>query len=286
MKILITGASGFLGRHITKRLQHEHDIVSWDRKNGDLIEQYNFPKVDCVIHLAAMVTTRDYYTKTFDVIRNNIIPTLNLLTFYRQQKHKPLFIYAGTPEVYSGATDLFNYKIPTDENAPFVIADPRNPRWSYAGSKGLGEQALIASGLDYIIIRPHNVYGPGQVGHFVNEFIERAKQKDYTVKGSNNTRSWLYIDDFCDAFIKLITCKEAIGETINIGNSYETPVIDLAKIILQKMNINEQPIALEAPEGSANRRQADTSKIKKLINWEPVITLEQGLQLTVENLCK
>ena len=52
------------------------------------------------------------------------------------------------------------------------------------------------------------------------------------------------------------------------------------------MNINEQPIALEAPEGSANRRQADTSKIKKLINWEPVITLEQGLQLTVENLCK
>jgi nucleoside-diphosphate-sugar epimerase len=233
-----------------------------------------------------MVTTSEYYTKAFDVITNNITPTLNLLDFYRTQNHKPLFIYTGTPESYAGATDLYNYKIPTDENAPFVISDPKNLRWSYAGSKGLGEQAVIASGLDYIIVRPHNTYGPGQVGHFVSEFVERAKNKDYTVHGSDNTRSWLYIDDFCDAFIKLMSCKDAIGETVNIGSADEYPVIDLAKIILQKMNIDEQPIALKGPKGSVSRRQADISKLKRLTGWEQKISLEKGLELTVESLCK
>ena len=287
MKILVTGAKGFIGSHICERLnKNPYYVIPWDRANGDLKVITKFPQVDCVIHLAAMVTTSDYYTKAFDVLQNNIIPTLNLLNFYRQQKHKPLFIYTGTPESYAGATDLYNYKIPTDENAPFVISDPKNLRWSYAGSKGLGEQAVIASGLDYIIVRPHNTYGPGQVGHFVNEFVERAKNKDYTVHGSDNTRSWLYIDDFCDAFIKLMNCKNAINETVNIGSADEYPVIDLAKIILQKMNIDEQPIALKGPKGSVSRRQADISKLKRLTGWEQKISLEKGLELTVESLCK
>ena len=287
MKILVTGAKGFIGSHICERLnKNPYYVIPWDRDNGDLKVITKFPLVDCVIHLAAMVTTSDYYTKAFDVLQNNIIPTLNLLNFYRQQEHKPLFIYTGTPESYAGATDLYNYKIPTDENAPFVISDPKNLRWSYAGSKGLGEQAVIASGLDYIIVRPHNTYGPGQVGHFVSEFVERAKNKDYTVHGSDNTRSWLYIDDFCDAFIKLMNCKNAINETVNIGSADEYPVIDLAKIILQKMNIDEQPIPLKGPKGSVSRRQADISKLKRLTGWEQRISLEKGLELTVESLCK
>jgi nucleoside-diphosphate-sugar epimerase len=287
MKILVTGAKGFIGSHICERLnKNPYYVIPWDRDNGDLKAVTKFPLVDCVIHLAAMVTTSDYYTKAFDVLQNNIIPTLNLLNFYRQQEHKPLFIYTGTPESYAGATDLYNYKIPTDENAPFVISDPKNLRWSYAGSKGLGEQAVIASGLDYIIVRPHNTYGPGQVGHFVSEFVERAKNKDYTVHGSDNTRSWLYIDDFCDAFIKLMNCKNAINETVNIGSADEYPVIDLAKIILQKMNIDEQPIPLKGPKGSVSRRQADISKLKRLTGWEQKISLEKGLELTVESLCK
>ena len=287
MKILVTGAKGFIGSHICERLnKNPYYVIPWDRDNGDLKAVTKFPLVDCVIHLAAMVTTSDYYTKAFDVLQNNIIPTLNLLNFYRQQEHKPLFIYTGTPESYAGATDLYNYKIPTDENAPFVISDPKNLRWSYAGSKGLGEQAVIASGLDYIIVRPHNTYGPGQVGHFVSEFVERAKNKDYTVHGSDNTRSWLYIDDFCDAFIKLMNCKNAINETVNIGSADEYPVIDLAKIILQKMNIDEQPIPLKGPKGSVSRRQADISKLKRLTGWEQRISLEKGLELTVESLCE
>ena len=86
MKILVTGAKGFIGSHICERLnKNPYYVIPWDRDNGDLKAVTKFPLVDCVIHLAAMVTTSDYYTKAFDVLQNNIIPTLNLLNFYRQQ---------------------------------------------------------------------------------------------------------------------------------------------------------------------------------------------------------
>ena len=116
-----------------------------------------------MIHLAAYNSTKDFYSKPIDVIKDNFITTLNLVEFYRKQKKKPLFVYTGTPEITSGATDYFNYKIPTDEKVPMVITDIKNPRWSYATSKGLGEQLIVNSNLNYIIIRPHNIYGPNQL---------------------------------------------------------------------------------------------------------------------------
>ena len=283
MKILITGAKGFIGSHLCEWLT-DHEVIPWDRMNGDLCRVRSFPDVDVVIHLAAMVTTSEYYTKGFDVLKNNIVPTINLLDFYKVQNKKPLFMYAGTPESYAGATDVYNYKIPTDEKAPFVIDDPKNLRWTYAGSKALGEQAVIASGLDYIIFRPHNVYGPKQIGHFVSEFVGRAKNNDFTLLGGTNTRTWCFIDDFCDALVKLMTCEKAIGEIVNIGGTEEKTIYDTAKQILDIMNIDQEIIVHEAPKGSTNRRKADISKIQSLINWTPTTTLKQGLTKTLETL--
>ena len=283
MKILITGAKGFIGSNLCEWLK-DHDVITWDRVDGDLCRVRSFPEVDVVIHLAAMVTTSEYYTKGFDVLKNNIVPTINLLDFYRTQNKKPLFMYAGTPESYAGATDLYNYKIPTDEKAPFVIDDPKNLRWTYGGSKGLGEQAIIASGLDYIIFRPHNVYGPGQIGHFVNEFVSRVKNNDFTLLGGTNTRTWCYIDDFCDALVKLMNCEKAVGEIVNIGGTEEKTIYDTAKQILELMNINEEIIIHDAPKGSTNRRKADISKIQSLINWTPTTTLKDGLLKTLKTL--
>ncbi len=283
MKILVTGAKGFIGTNLCKQLQ-QHEVITWDRVDGDLCRIRSFPEVDVVIHLAAMVTTKEFYTKGFEVVKNNITPTLNLLEFYRQQNKKPLFMYAGTPESYAGATDLYNYKIPTDEKAPFVIDDPTNLRWSYAGSKALGEQAVIASGLDYIIFRPHNIYGPNQEGHFVSDFVGRAKKNDFTLFGGTNMRTWCYIDDFCDALVKLMTCETAIGEIVNIGGTEEQTIYDTAKQILDIMNIDQEIIVHEAPKGSTNRRKADISKIQSMIDWTPTTTLKQGLTKTLETL--
>ena len=231
MKILITGSNGFIGSHLKDRLEksaytgigkgnvQHYEVIGWDRQQGDLKEPQDFPEVDVVIHLAAYNSTKEFYTKGFEVIKDNILTTINLLEHYKKQDKKPLFIYTGTPESYAGATDFFDYKLPTDEACPLVVPDVKNIRWSYANSKALGEQAVIASGLPYQIIVPNNIYGPRQKNHFVDEFIARAKTGDIALFGWENTRSWLYVEDFTEAIERLLHSKKAVGEKINIGSN-------------------------------------------------------------------
>ena len=287
MNYLITGSNGFIGHCLVKRLKldNKNVIYQYDRNSTFPVDLKHFTKfnkgMDVVIHLAAFNSTKDFYSTAYDVIQDNLLPTLNLLNYYRQFEEKPLFIYTGTPEAFAGTTDLFNYKIPTDESVPLVVPDIKNLRWSYAGSKIVCEQAVVASGLDYIIVRPNNIYGPRQKNHFVPEFIERCQQKDYTLYGWKNTRSWLYIDDFIDAFVALIHCKKAIGEIVNIGSNDEVDVLQVAKLIMKYMNVEQEPICKDAPVGSTNRRMPDISKIKSLIDWQPTTSLEEGIKKTV-----
>ena len=284
MKILITGANGFIGSHLKDRLKKskQYEIITWDREQGDLKQPQNFPEVDVVIHLAAYNSTKEFYTKGFEVIKDNILTTMNLLEHYMKQENKPLFMYTGTPESYAGATDFFNYKLPTDEACPLVVPDVKNIRWSYANSKALGEQAVIASGLPYQIIVPNNIYGPRQKNHFVDEFIARAKTGDIALYGWKNTRSWLYVEDFTEAMERLINSKQAVNEKINVGSNDEVEVLRLAEIIIKNMGIDKPIEKHDAPEGSVARRLPDITKVKSLTQWEPKTSLEEGLKTTVE----
>ena len=283
MKILITGANGFIGSHLKDRLEksEQYEIIAWDREQGDLKLPQNFPEVDVVIHLAAYNSTKEFYTKGFEVIKDNILTTMNLLEHYIKQENKPLFMYTGTPESYAGATDFFNYKLPTDEACPLVVPDVKNIRWSYANSKALGEQAVIASGLPYQIIVPNNIYGPRQKNHFVDEFIARAKTGDIALYGWENTRSWLYVEDFTEAMERLINSKQAVNEKINVGSNDEVEVLRLAEIIIKNMGIDKPIEKHDAPEGSVARRLPDITKVKSLTQWEPKTSLEEGLKTTV-----
>ncbi len=279
-KILITGSEGFLGKNFIFSTSQKFKFFKYDKKlNGDLAKKKRFPRVDYVLHLAAFNSTKDFYNKPLKVIYDNFFPTFNLINFYRKLKKKPIFIFAGTPEIASGAVDLFDYKIPTDEKVPSVVPDLLNKRWSYAGSKSLSEQVVIHSGLKFIIIRPHNIYGQFQKNHFIPEFISRSYKKRIELYGWKNKRCWLHIDDFCKALEKVIVSKKCINQIINIGSNFEMSTLNVAKLILKYKYPNKvkKIIKKDAPKGSANKRMPDIKKIKQLTGWEPKIKVEDGI---------
>jgi nucleoside-diphosphate-sugar epimerase len=290
MKYLITGSSGFIGKHLTKTIiQNDSNFVyGIDRKSSDITntnykhiavdlkDDIEYPEVDVVIHLAAYNGTKFFYSKPLEVINDNIIPTLKLIEHYKTKSS--LFVYAGTPESVAGATDFAKLPLPSKEDYPIIIEDVMNPRWSYANSKTLSEQAVIHSGMDYMIIRYHNVYGEGQIDHFIPDFISRAKQNKFVLHGHDNTRSFMYIDDAIKVTLSLMKERNAKNQIINVGSDEEVTIKEVAKIILNKMNLDAEIEFFPAPEGSVSRRQPDTQKMKKILPDLELTSVEQGIE--------
>ena len=291
-KILVTGSSGFIGQHLYHYLQScGYTVIAADIKDGiDLTQEQvvkNLPDVDVVIHLAAYNGTKHFYDKPFDVIRNSILPTQYLLERYSGKVKR--FIFAGTCESYAGAVDLFDWPVPTDETVPLVVSDVKNPRWSYGGSKIVNELQVIAAheqlGQEYTIIRYHNVFGPNQVDHFIPEFIDRAKNGDYVLRGYLNTRSFMYIEDALEATRLIIESDKIKNQIINVGNDKEIKILDVANIILDLMKIKSPLILYPEPLGSVKRRCPDIKKLRSL-GFRSKITLLQGLMKVMESQCK
>lgn len=291
MKILITGSSGFIGQHLVPFLENQgHDIIRADRTHGcDLTVKSNvdsLPDVDIVVHLAAHNGTKHFYERPLDVIRDSVLPTQYLVDRYAGKVKR--FVFTGTCESYAGAVDIFNWPVPTDETVPLVVSDVTNPRWSYGGSKIVNELQIIAAHSqlkqEYAIIRYHNVYGPGQQDHFIPEFYQRAKTGDLTLKGWENTRSFMYISDAIRATSQVIFDSVCANQIINVGIDDERSIKELAEIILKVSNISGDLILEPAPEGSVKRRCGSITKMNKLLNFVPEVSLEEGIRRTLESL--
>jgi nucleoside-diphosphate-sugar epimerase len=291
MKILVTGSAGFIGKHYVKFLRSRaHEVVEADRKIGLDLTNWtiikNLPDVDAVIHLAAYNGTKNFYDFPYDVIRDNVLPTQYLLDRYSGKLE--LFVHAGTCESYAGGVSLGITSVPTPEDVAMVIDDIYNPRWSYGGSKLLNELQVISAyrqhQQNFQIIRFHNVYGPGQVEHFIPELVQRLRAGNGQVYGSDESRSFCYIDDALDAAYQLMCEPNAQNQVFNVGTEQETLISDIANRIKYILNI---PVELEPVSGrlgSVKRRCPDITKMKNAINWIPKTTLTQGLQLTIESL--
>ena len=285
-KILLTGSHGFIGSHYYKHLQQQKaHVVPYDKKiRGEDLANKNttqlLPDYDTVIHLAATNGTKLFYEQPTDVLINNTLPTINLIERYRNTNTK--FVFASTCEIFNGAIDADYYPVPTDEQVPIMFNDITNPRWSYSIPKALGENLIANSGLEYLIIRYFNVYGPGQVDHFVNEFIERCKQGLYYING-NDTRSFCYVDDAVEMTDILV--RNHSNKTVNVGNNNEIKIATVAKLIMGFMGINPDKLeVLPGPVGSAKRRCPDTTLVKELTGFDNYTPLEIGLRKTVESL--
>lgn len=301
MKLLISGGNGFLGSHIVKKALESgfevtvvDDLSTMQTKNlsekvtliRKKVEDFKSDeKFDYVLHFAARPSPEDYIIHPVDTILSNSIGTLNMLKIAKNSG--AVFLYTSSSEVYGNASVL-----PTPETY-FGYVNPNGIRSCYDEGKRYSE-ALIMSyyreyKIDVRIERPFNVYGPGirpdgLYGRVIPRFILNAlKGENLPIFGDGNqTRSFLYIDDWVDATWKLLKSTEMSGEVVNIGSVTEVTINALAKSIIDLAGSHSKIVHLDAREDDPYRRSADITKIRKLLGWEPKVPLEVGLAKTIK----
>lgn len=316
-KILITGGAGFVGYHLAKRLTEQNqEVVIVDdffkgrmdsdleklKENGiklvklDLTKESSWDEVgsgyDYVYHLAGVNGTKLFYEIPEEVLRIGIESTIYALEWFRtkNKKENSKILYTSSNEAYAGALESFGQlPVPTPENVPLVIPDTYNPRWSYAGQKLIGELLFIHYSKAYnfrmSIVRPHNFYGPrAGYHHVIPEMIERIKKNTnpFPIFGTDDTRSFCYIDDAVEAIQIVMESEKTDGGTYHIGTRVETVIKDLVEKIFEIINWHPEKIDVKnSLVGSVKRRLPDVSKIKKDTGWEAKISLEEGLKKTI-----
>lgn len=320
-KILITGGAGFIGFHMAKHLLSNDDnqltlIDNLQRGKmdadfmtllankrvtfleADLTDQAFYGTLptdfDHVYHFAAVNGTKLFYKIPEEVLRVNVLSLIYMLEWLRSIDRKPAFCFTSSNEAYAGGLGSFNQlPLPTPERVPLVISDTYNPRWSYAGSKLIGEQFVIFYAQAYqipaVIVRPHNFYGPrAGFDHVLPEWSQKIiKQTDpFVIYGPEETRTFCYITDAVEAMRLLMDSKIVYHhpiETVHIGNTDEISMRDLAEKMFALNGWRPKNIIVEpSPVGSVKRRLGDIRKIKELIGWEPVTPLAEGLLKTFE----
>ena len=283
-KILVTGGTGFIGSAISNYFSKKgYKITILDNNSrgklkrlnknnnikfikGDITrykDVYNALKgQDCIFHLAAINGTRFFYEKPDKVLDVSCKGIINIIDAAKSFKIKNIFL-ASSSEVYH----LPN-KIPTDEHEPIKIPDVFNPRYSYAGGKILTELIGINNAKFFkkmIIFRPHNVYGIDMGNeHVIPELIFKVKnaKKSINIKGSGQqTRSFIYIDDFLDAF-HLIFKKGKNLNIYNIGTKEQIKILDLAKVIIKTFNKKLKIKKGKIAKGGTEKRTPNISKIR------------------------
>lgn len=317
-RVLITGCLGFYGYLLAKRLlEADHEVIGIDNlsrsshtreelaSSSSTHNAFRFHKADitnfeqterivaqsdpdAIVHLAALLSIDESMAKPFEYHETNDRGSLNVAKAALKAKNDCRIIYASSSEVYGNPVYA-----PMDENHPV------SPRSFYAVTKLAGEkyfQVLNAwYGLSVLIIRNFNSYGPGQpqysikgenysaaIPNFISRLL-RGQQPVISGDGSQ-TRDFLYIDDAIEAYFTAIASwhKGINGETVNIGSGRDTSIREVAHLIAKILNVEFRPIYTTPRGGEVVRLVADITKAKRILNWEPKIGLEEGLERTID----
>lgn len=304
MDVLITGGAGFIGRWVVKKFLDNGDkVIAFDNlANGSLknIEQFMSnnkfkfikgdildknalteifkTKVDLCLHLAAEVKVHDSIQDPNKHFNVNVVGTQNILNLCHKKNTK--LVLMSTCMIYD-----------TIINEAIKEEHPIRPASPYAGSKAAAEFLAMSYYFAYkmpvIILRPFNTYGPFQKrdmeGGVVSIFLKRKLAgMDLEVFGDGTqTRDFLYVEDCADFALKAALSEKAIGEVINAGYGTDTSINDLAYLIVRD-NSKIRHIEHHHPQSEIMKLQCDNSKAKKLLHWEPMTKLEEGLKKTEE----
>lgn len=312
MRILVTGADGFLGSHLVEHLvrkgfkvralvlynsfnswgwidnlpekiKKKIEVVMGDIRDKEAIIDY-FENVQIVINLAALIAIPYSYLAARSYIDTNIIGTLNILNTCKEKKIKQL-IQISTSEVYGSPK-----RLPLTEDAEISAYSP------YAATKIASDQLALSFyrsfGLPVTVIRPFNTYGPRQSARAVIPSIitQVLKNKFVKIGSTYPTRDFLFVEDTIQGITAAIGKKKSLGEIINLGTGYEISIrnliIKISKLCGIKANLKLEKIRTRPKNSEVERLLASTQKAKKILNWKPQYAkstgLDQGLKKTIE----
>jgi len=308
--VLVTGAAGFIGKHVTQQLMKEkYKVTALVRKDSLFLKKMGckswkhdlrkpltnkkiLKNIDVVVHLAGKPNVREALKNPKACYEYNTQATLHLLEAIGKTGNKPLFIYLSTDRVYGWK----GKKTITVNEA--TRAKPVDP---YATAKYASEVMVKsyrkAYGLPYVILRAANVYGPMQdpglfIPSFIQRMVEAKKQGKKTITIGNITtyRNFVYVQDLAKSITQAVKGKkECINQTFNIAESnvqIKSVAEQLVKLgskhLKTKFSIKRDKTLVKPAKIELSRYLLDTTKAKKLLHWKPQYSLKKGLEATIK----
>lgn len=312
-KILLTGADGFIGSHLTETLVRQgfdvrafvfyNSLGSWgwldhcsaDVKghfeviSGDIRDFHMVKKsmmgCDYVLHLAALIAIPYSYESPNSYVETNIGGTLNIIQAAKELGTRRI-IHTSTSEVYGSALS-----VPITEDHPLQGQSP------YSATKIAADQLVNSFYASYdlpvVTLRPFNTFGPRQSARAVIPAIVTqlaTKGSKLKLGALTPTRDFTYIDDTVSAFLSVIRSEKGIGQVFNVGSNFEISIGEMAKLIADLMGISNEPISDQDRKRPVNsevdRLWADNTKIKNMFDWKPkfegVDGFKEGLLKTID----
>lgn len=308
--VVVTGAGGFIGSHLTEKLVemgaktrafvHYNSSNSWGWLDesplkgdmqvilGDVRDPDSLKRAikgaDVVFHLAALIGIPYSYHAPLSYVRTNIEGTLNVLQLSANYGVKRV-VSTSTSEVYGTAR-----YVPIDEKHPLQGQSPYSA--SKIGADKIAESFYCSFGVPMTILRPFNTFGPRQSTRAVIPTIitQCLTKGEIRLGNLNPTRDLNFVTNTVDGFIKVAEIPASIGQTLNIGSGREISIGDLARLIAKMVGKNVTVIHEEErmrPEKSeVGRLLANASAAREVLSWEPKVSLEEGLKITIEWMTK
>lgn len=306
-RVLVTGGAGFLGSHLCDRLLNDgHTVVCLDNfstgREANVIELLEHPHfklvrhdvslpfrldVDEIFNLACPASPVHYQADPIQTVKTNVYGAMNMLNLAVESRAK--IFQASTSEVYGDPEQH------PQRESYWGNVNPVGERSCYDEGKRCSETLFFdywrAHKVSIKVGRIFNTYGPKMSyddGRVVSNFIVQALlQKPITVYGDGSqTRSFCYVDDLIEGFLRFMNTPHEIVGPINLGNPYEINVRELAELIIEMTNSRSEIIFLPLPSDDPRRRKPDIFLAKSLLNWEPSISHITGLQKTIEYFAK
>ena len=302
MRILVTGGAGFIGSHLCERLLSEgHEVLCLDNfftgsKDNitHLMDNYRFElirhdiiepillEVDQIYNLACPASPVHYQYNPVKTTKTNVMGAINMLGLAKRVRAR--ILQASTSEVYGDP------KVSPQKEEYWGNVNCIGIRSCYDEGKRVAETLMMdyhrQNKVDIRIVRIFNTYGPRMAlmdGRVVSNFIVQAlKNEDITVYGDGSqTRSFCYVSDLVDGLIRMMNKGNFTGP-VNLGNTDEYTILDFAKKIKELTGAKAKIVFKPLPQDDPMQRRPDITLAKKKLNWEPKISLNEGLRKTVE----